>query len=135
MKFVLNNEIRWIERPVVVERPAFAGFGRAVKANIFLEPIDVTEERAGFAHPRQRRELVDGGNQERRQPPVDRLVDRKHWERAVATEVAGGVDATDLQIGRRHDIWNARERLRREFRSAPRTIPWSYRPAAVGSAR
>ena len=60
MQLVLNNQIGRIELPTAVERAAAASrFGGAIKSNFFLEPIHMPEKRAGFAHPRQTRKLID----------------------------------------------------------------------------
>ena len=122
MQLVLDDQIGRIERPAVVERPAFAPrLGGAVEADPFGEPVDVTEEGAGLADPGQARELVDGGDQESRQPPIDRLVDGQDRQRTIAREIAGGIGAADLQIGRRHVVRNAGKGCRLELGAAPRT--------------
>ena len=84
MQLVLDDEVRRIERPAIAERPALAWLGRAVEADAIFEAIDMAEEGAGLAHPRQARELVDGSDQKRRQTPIDRLVDGKDRQRPVA---------------------------------------------------
>ena len=56
--------------------------------------------RSGLAFPRQGGELVDGGDQEGREAPIDRLIDGEDWERTLARKFAGSVDAADLKVGR-----------------------------------
>jgi hypothetical protein len=63
MQLVLNDQVGWIKRPTVVERPTVApGLGRAIESKPLGKPVDVTEERAGFPDPRQTRKFVDSGN-------------------------------------------------------------------------
>ena len=119
MQLVLDDEIRRIERPTVAERPALTWFSRPVKADAVFKAIDVSKERAGLAHPRQGRELVDRSDQKRRQTPIDRLVDGKDGQRPVAAKIAAGVGAADFEIGRRMLVRHAREGRRRERRPAP----------------
>ena len=120
MQLVLDDQIGRIERPAIVERSAFApGVGGAVETEAFSEAVDVPEECAGLADPGQAREFVDGGDQEGRQAPVDRLVDGQDRQRTIAREVAGGVGAADLQVGRRQVVRNAGKGRRLERRAAP----------------
>src|SRR5262245_4390807 len=99
MQLVLNDQVRRIERPAVVEGTAFASWRiSAVEADAFGEPIHMTEECAGLAHPWQTRKLVNGGNQESGQASIDRLVDGEDRQRTITREVAGCIGAADLQV-------------------------------------
>ena len=103
--------------PTASSRPP--GFGGAVEAP-FVLAVDVAEEGAGLADPRQAGELVDRRDQEGRQAAVDRLVHRQHRQRPVAGEVAGGVGAADLHVLRRRVVRRAGEAVPAERRAAPR---------------
>ena len=60
----------------------------AVEAAHWSYAVDMAEEGAASADPGQAGELVDRGDQEGRQAPVDRLVDRRGPAARVAGEVA-----------------------------------------------
>jgi hypothetical protein len=80
----------------------------------------MTEEGAALPDPGQAGELIDGSDQERRQPAIDRLVDGQHWQRPVSGKIARVVGAAKLQVARRHRIRHALKRLTAERRAAPR---------------
>jgi len=74
---------------VALSGPPFplAGLGGTVEA-VRVAAIGAAEQRSRRTDPRQRRELVDGRDQERRQASVDRRVDGDDRQRPVAVEVA-----------------------------------------------
>lgn len=110
MKLVLNDQIGRVELPAVVEGAPFASsVVSAIETDAFGEPINVAEESAGLADPWQARKLVDGGNEKRRQTPIDWLVDRQDRQRPIACEVATEVGATDFQVDGRNVVGDARE--------------------------
>ena len=97
------------------------GFGGAVEP-LRIEAVGSAQQRAGLPHPRQRGELVHRGDQERRQPPVDRLVHADDRQRAVAAELALEIRADDAQFAGIVRIRQQRERLGREPCPAPGAV-------------
>ena len=96
-------------------RVAAAGLRGAVEAGPIV-PVGAAEEAAGLADPGEGGELVDGGDQESREPAVDRLVDGDDRQRAVAGEVALEVGADDAQLAGLVVVGQEREGLRLEAR-------------------
>jgi len=120
MQFVLNDQVGRVETGAIEQRTP-ATRRCAVEADALLEIVDMAEERAAFADPGQTGEFVDSGNEEGRQPPINRLVDGQDWQGAVARKVAFGIRAADLQIQRRHSVRDALEGLSAKGCAAPRT--------------
>ena len=81
MQLVLDDEVGRRQRRGEARAPA--RLGGAVEA-VRVVPVGAAEQRAGLPDPRERRELVDGRDQEGREPPVDRLVHGDDRQRAVA---------------------------------------------------
>ena len=118
VQLVLDDEIGRRQR---TRKPtAHARFRGAVEP-VCVIPVGAAEQRAGIAHPRQRGELVHGGDEERGQAPVERLVDRHDRKRLVAGELALPVRARDAEIRRLLRIRNQREGVRGEILATPRT--------------
>ena len=77
----------WMMRSGGGSRPPGSGWpcarvARAVEA-VLVVAVHAAEERADLAGPRQGRELVHRGDQEARQPAVDRLVHGEDRQRPV----------------------------------------------------
>ena len=121
MQFVLDDQVGWVEPPAIAEWASLTGLRGAVKANIFLKTIDMAEECSRLADPREAGELVDSGDEEGWEPPIDRLIHGQDRQWPVTLEVACRIDATDFHVPRRDIRWDAGERLRRKWRAAPRT--------------
>ena len=92
MQFVLNHQLgrqqtplRNLEATGFFRRPPEASNGIAAWQVVVA---DVAKQGGGFAHPGQRGELVDRGNQEAGQAPVDLLVHRQHGKGHGAVEGA-----------------------------------------------
>ena len=97
MQLVLDDQVgRW-QRPG--ERRSLLRLGGAEEA-VGVIAVGAAEQRTGRPEPGQRRELVDSGDQERRQPPVQRLVDGDDRQRALAVEIAVQIGADDPQLAR-----------------------------------
>ena len=109
MQFVLNDQRRRIELPAIFEQPAPARLGSAEETDTRLEPIDIAEECTGFTLPREARKLVNGRNEEGRQPAIDRLVYGQDWQGSLTRKIAPGVDAADFHIGWRRVVRHTRE--------------------------
>ena len=124
MQLVLDNQVRRRERRL--QTPPRPRFGSAVEP-LPLEAVGPAQERAGLPHPRQRGELVHRRDEERRQPPVDRLVHADDRQRAVSAELALEVRADDAQLTRAIGVRQERERLGLETCLAPRAILERYR--------
>ena len=82
-----------------VNRRPCAGFGGAVEPGR-IGAVGPAEQGARLPHPRQRGELVDGRDEERGEPAVERLVHPDDRQGTVATEVALPVGADDAQLVR-----------------------------------
>ena len=119
MQLVLDHEIGRRQRPT--ERPAFPWRRRAVEP-VIVVAFRTTEQHAGVADPRQRREFVNRRDQECRQPAIDRLVHRDDGQWSVAAEVAFEIRTGNAQVVRRVRIRFQREGRRREARAAPGTV-------------
>ena len=99
-----------------------ARLGGAVEP-VRVVAVDMAEERAALADPGQRRELVDGRDQEGRQPAVDRLVDGHDRQRAVAGEVALEFAQRISRLCRRgRRSARSGTTVGRERRAAPRAV-------------
>ena len=119
MQLVLDDEVRRRERRLQsLPRPRLGGAVEPLR----IETVCPAEQRAGLSHPRQRGELVHRGDQERRQPPVDRLVHADDRQRAVAAELAFEVRADDAQLARAVRVRQQRERLGLEAGLAPGAV-------------
>ena len=118
-KLVLDDEVGRRQRRCEARSPA--RLGGAVEARRVM-PVRAAEQRSRLPDPRERRELVDRGDQERRQPPVERLIDGDDRQRPIAREVALEVRADDAQLVRLIVVGQQRERLRLEARPAPRAV-------------
>src|SRR5262245_61379159 len=86
-----------------------------------IVPIDFAEQRSRAPYPRQARELVDGRDEECREPPVDRLVNREDRQRHLARERAPPVYATDAEVSRLILARQQHERIAGEARATPGT--------------
>ena len=76
MQFVLNHKVRW--RQAVHGQWASCGFITRTIEAFRITSADTTEETADFTGPRHRGELIDGGDDEAGQPPIDRFVHRQN---------------------------------------------------------
>ena len=119
VQFVLDHEVR--RRQWLGEARAPGRVRGSIEAGRVI-PVGTSEQSARRPSPRKRGELVDCGNEERRKPPVDRLIDRHDGQGAVPREVAFGVQADDAQSLRRIVIRQQRERVGPELGAAPRAI-------------
>ena len=96
MQLVLDDEIGRRQRTAKVRsRGLFIG-GPVVA--LLVDARHVAEQRAHSSGPWQGRELVDRRDQERRQPPIDRLIHRNDGQVAVSSELAMRVVADDRQV-------------------------------------
>ena len=119
MQLVLDDQVRRGQRRG--HWPAPTRFGGAVET-VFVEPVGVAEERARPRFPRQRRKLVDCGDQEAGQAAVQRLVDGDDGQGAVAGEVALPVGAHHPQVAGFVRVRFERERIGLELRAAPGAV-------------
>ena len=108
VQFVLDDQVGR-QQPSAGQRVAPAGLARAIEA-VLVVPLDAAEERPDLAGPGHGRELVHRGDQEARQPAIDRLIDRQDRQRLAAAEVAMAVDAVDAQVGRDGRGWASARR-------------------------
>ena len=118
VQLVLDDEIGRRKR---TREPTPAAGLRGSVESCRVIPVGAPEQRAGITHPWQRGELVHGGDQERGQAPVKRLVHGDDGEWLVAGELALPVGARDAQIGRLLRVRQQREGVRGEVLTAPRT--------------
>src|ERR1039458_3292857 len=120
MQLILNDQVRRQQarhRQVV----ALSGVAWAIEA-IFVAAFDASEESAHMPCPGERCELVHGRDEEAWKPPIDRLVNRKNWQRHSPPETAFAIDARNSQVLRTMVIRNQSERCRFELHSAPWTL-------------
>ena len=118
VQLVLDDEIGRQER--ARETGAPAGLRGPVEP-VRVVAVGAAEECAGLPHPRQRSELVHGGDQERGQAPVERLVHRDDGQRTLACEFALPARARDAKIGRLVRVRQQHEGVRGEVLAAPWT--------------
>ena len=76
VQLILNDEIGWQKR--ARKAVALAGLRRPVEPGRVI-PVGAAEKRAGHPDPRQRSELVHGGDEERGQAPVRAARPPRRW--------------------------------------------------------
>ena len=99
MQFILDDQLRRRQTTCLQVMGAALRFGRSPEAGGFRlhgsgTPLQlvgghVAEQGGGLAHPGQGRELVDGGDQEAGQAPVDLFIDRQHRQGRLLIERTG----------------------------------------------
>ena len=99
MQFILDHQIRRRQRAAARERLALTRVAGAIEA-VFVEPVNLAEERPCPAGPGQGRKLVHRGDQKGRQTGVERIVNRHDGQRIVACERAQVVGTVDAQVQR-----------------------------------
>ena len=85
-------------------------------------PLHTAEETADQSRPGHGREFIDGGDDEARQPAIERFIDRDDGRCAVAAEVTVAIDAANLQVGGVIACGNQLEGCRFELGAAPGTL-------------
>src|ERR1019366_9635481 len=102
MQFVLNDQVRREER-FRQRLPRGVGIAWAIEPathGIAVGTLHLTEQLTRLAFPRKAGELIDGCNQERRQAPIDRLIDSDNRQWRAAREFAVTIHTGDAEIQR-----------------------------------
>ena len=116
MQLVLDDQVGR-QQPATGHGGALRRVARAVEAVLWSSSRSTRPKNAPtWPVHGMRRELVDRGDHEARQPAVDRLVDRQDRQRLLAAEVATPVHADDAQVGRLVRVRQQLERERLELR-------------------
>ena len=67
---------------------------------VLVVPVDLAKEAPHRAQPRKPGELVDGGDQEAREAPVDRFVHGDNGQWAIALKGALAIHAGHMKVAR-----------------------------------